>query len=94
MEAAELGVDYVQFGERRASGSFPPLASVIERVSWWAQIFETPCVGFAPDFDAIDDLAKTGAEFVACGETIWTHQAGPAAAVESALLRLAHGMIA
>jgi thiamine-phosphate pyrophosphorylase len=94
MAAAEKGVDYVLFGERRPNGGFSPLASVVERASWWAEIFETPCVAFAPDFDAIDDLAATGAEFVAFGEPVWTHEAGPAAAVEAALQRLAHGMMA
>jgi thiamine-phosphate pyrophosphorylase len=94
MTAAEKGVDYVLFGERRPNGSFPPLASVVERASWWAEIFETPCVGFAPDFDAIDELAATGAEFVALGDPAWTYEAGPTAAVEAALRRLAHGMMA
>ena len=96
MTAAEKGVDYVLFGERRPNGSFPPLASVIERASWWAEIFEMPCVAFAPDFDAIDDLAATGAEFVAFGEPAWTHEAGPASAVKAVLQRLAqgHGMMA
>jgi thiamine-phosphate pyrophosphorylase len=94
MAAAEKGVDYVLFGEQRANGSFPPLASVIERVGWWAEIFETPCVAFAPDLDAVDDLAATGAEFVALGEAAWTHAGGPAAAIGSALQRLAQGMTA
>ncbi len=94
MAAAEKGVDYVLFGARRADGSFPPLSSVIERASWWAEIFETPCVAFAPDLDAIDDLAATSAEFIALGEPTWTHEEGPAAAVRSALQRLTQGMMA
>jgi len=94
MAAAEKGVDYVLFGEKRAAGSFPPLASVIERVRWWAEIFETPCVAFAPELDAVDELARTGAEFVALGDTVWTHPDGPGAAVASALRRVALGTTA
>ncbi|SEC16011.1 thiamine-phosphate pyrophosphorylase [Rhizobiales bacterium GAS188] len=89
MAAAEAGVDYVMFGDARPDGSFPPLASVIERAAWWAGIFETPCVAFAPELDAIDELALTGAEFVALGEPVWTEAQGPAAIVRSALQRLA-----
>jgi thiamine-phosphate pyrophosphorylase len=92
MAAAQKGADYVMFGERRRDGSHPPLSSVIERASWWAQIFETPCVAFAPTMDAIDDLAATGAEFVTLGEPVWTSPEGPASAVNAALLRLAQGM--
>jgi thiamine-phosphate pyrophosphorylase len=89
MTAAETGVDYVMFGDRRGDGSFPPLDSVVERAIWWAGIFEVPCVAFAPELDAIDDLARTGAEFIALGEPVWTHPDGPAAIVRSALQRLA-----
>jgi thiamine-phosphate pyrophosphorylase len=94
MAAAVKGVDYVLFGERRADGSLPALATVIERTTWLAEIFETPCVGFAPGLDAVDDLAATGAEFVALGEAAWTHAAGPAAAVAAAVQRLAHRTMA
>ena len=92
MTAAETGVDYVMFGDRRGDGTFPPLDSVVERCSWWAGIFEVPCVGFAPELDAIDDLAVTGAEFVALAEPVWSHADGPAAIVRSALQRLASRM--
>jgi thiamine-phosphate pyrophosphorylase len=91
MAAAEKGVDYVMFGEGRPDGSHPPLSSVIERTSWWAEIFETPCVAVAPAFDAIDDLAAAGAEFVAIGEPVWTSPGGPIPAVKAALTRLAQG---
>lgn len=67
MDIGEAGVDYVMFGEPRPDGSVPPLPAVIERASWWAEIFETPCVAYAPDADAIAPLVETGAEFVALG---------------------------
>ena len=67
MDAGEAGVDYVMFGEPRPDGSLPPLAAVVERAGWWAEIFETPCVAYAPDAESIPVLVETGAEFVALG---------------------------
>lgn len=67
MEIGEAGVDYVMFGEPRPDGSVPPLAAVVERAAWWAEIFETPCVAYAPDADAVPALVETGAEFIALG---------------------------
>lgn len=67
MDAGEAGVDYVMFGEPRPDGSLPPLAAVVERAGWWAEIFETPCVAYAPDAESIPALVETGAEFVALG---------------------------
>ncbi len=92
MQAAEKGADYVLFGEERPEGHRPALSSVVERASWWAAIFETPCVAFAGGLDEVDDLAATGAEFVALGEALWSHPDGPAAGTTSALQRLAHQM--
>ena len=57
MDAGEAGVDYVIFGEPRADGSVPPLAAVVERAGWWAEIFETPCVAYAPDAASAAELA-------------------------------------
>jgi thiamine-phosphate pyrophosphorylase len=68
MDVGEAGVDYVMFGEPRADGSMPPLAAVIERASWWAEIFETPCVAYAPDAESVPALVETGAEFIALGD--------------------------
>ena len=67
MDVGEAGVEYVMFGEPRADGSMPPLPAVIERAGWWAEIFETPCVAYAPNAEAIEPLVETGAEFVALG---------------------------
>lgn len=67
MDVGEAGVDYVMFGEPRADGCVPPLAAVVERAGWWAEIFETPCVAYAPDAESVPALIETGAEFVALG---------------------------
>lgn len=84
MTVADAGADYVMFGEPRADGSLPFLDVVLERAAWWAEIFETPCVAYAPSLDAVAELAATGVEFIALGEAVWGHPAGPAAAVRLA----------
>lgn len=81
MAAGERGVDYVMFGEPDAAGRVPPLDEVEERAAWWAEIFQTPCVVYAPNLEAVPRLAATGAEFVALGGALW---ADPAGAVEFA----------
>lgn len=68
MDVGEAGVDYVLFGEPRPDGSMPPLPAVIERAGWWAEIFQTPCVAYAPDAGSVAALAETGAEFIALGD--------------------------
>ena len=84
MDVGEAGVDYVMFGEPRADGSLPPLPAVIERAGWWAEIFETPCVAYAPDADSVAALVETGAEFVALGEWAFAEEQDLRALVEAA----------
>ncbi|MET0606567.1 MAG: thiamine phosphate synthase [Beijerinckiaceae bacterium] len=71
MEAGEAGVDYVMFGEPRllrdGSEIAPHLPAVIEQASWWAPLFQTPCVAYAASAEAVKPLEATGAEFVALG---------------------------
>ena len=68
MTAGDDGCDYVMFGEPRADGSLPPLEQVVERCQWWAQLFNTPCIGYASEPEAVPAIAATGVEFVALGE--------------------------
>jgi len=84
MTLGEAGVDYLLFGEPRPDGSLPSLESVVERASWWAEIFETPCVAYAPSLDAVEALAATNAEFDGLGDAVWNHPEGPAAALKAA----------
>jgi thiamine-phosphate pyrophosphorylase len=67
MTAGEEGADYVMFGEPRADGSLPPLEQVVERASWWVEVFNVPCVAYAPGPAAVTPLVATGAEFIAFG---------------------------
>jgi thiamine-phosphate pyrophosphorylase len=64
----------------------------VERVSWWAEIFEAPCVGFTTRLEDVAPIAAAGADFVALGGAVWD-AADPAAAVEWAM-RQARGAVA
>jgi thiamine-phosphate pyrophosphorylase len=88
MLAGEAGADYVMFGEPDPDGNRPSFEAVVERVAWWAEVFQPPCVGFAAGPDEVAPLAQAGAEFVALGDWIWTAPAGPAAAVAAAANQL------
>jgi thiamine-phosphate pyrophosphorylase len=84
MLAAENGADYVMFGEPDRRGQRPPLDAVTERLQWWADLVEMPCIGYAASEDEVAGLAQAGADFVALGDWIWTHPKGVAAAVTAA----------
>ena len=77
MQAGEAGADYVMFGEPRPDGTLPPQDQVVERCRWWAEIFNTPCVGYAATPAMVAPLAAAGVEFVALGP--WAFTDGPAA---------------
>ncbi len=76
MSAADAGADYVMFGEPDAAGARPSFAAVEERVAWWAEIFELPCVGYAGALEEVAPLVKAGADFVALGDWLWQDAAG------------------
>jgi thiamine-phosphate pyrophosphorylase len=67
MAAAEAGADYVMFGEPDAAGARPGFDAILERVTWWAEVFEAPCVAFAASLDEIAPLVSAGADFIALG---------------------------
>jgi len=101
MLAGEAAADYVLFGEPvagdgkafgrtgREDASRPAFATIVERVAWWAQVFEPPCVGYAASLDEVGPLAAAGADFVALGEWIWNETEGAAAIIKQAMARLA-----
>lgn len=84
MSAGEDGVDYLMFGEPTADGYVPPLAETIERLDWWSQIFEVPCIGYAAKIEDVGALCAAGADFVALGDAVWSDARGPAVAVAQA----------
>lgn len=84
MRAGELDVDYLMFGEPAPDGALPDPAWTLERIGWWAEIFNVPCVGFAATLDAVGPLAAAGADFVALGAAVFDDPRGAAAAVGEA----------
>ena len=89
MLAAEAGVDYVMFGEPDESGSRPSFDAIADRVAWWAEVFEIPCVGFAAALDEVEPLAAAGADFIAVGDCVFADARGCAAALADIARRLA-----
>jgi thiamine-phosphate pyrophosphorylase len=88
MLAGEAGADYVMFGEPDRRGHRLPFDELEERLLWWADLLEIPCVGYAGQPDEVAALARTGADFIALGEWIWTEPQGAAAAVATAAAHL------
>jgi thiamine-phosphate pyrophosphorylase len=84
MAAGEAGADYVLFGERDANGQRPSIEAIAERLQWWAELFEPPCIGFAESPDEAREFAGAGADFVLVGDFIWADPRGPAAALSEA----------
>jgi thiamine-phosphate pyrophosphorylase len=89
MVAAERGADYVMFGEPDEDGRRPSFEAIVERVEWWAEVFEVPCVGFAESLDEAARLAAAGAEFVAVGESLWNGEHGAARATAALAAHIA-----
>ncbi len=81
MTAGEAGADYVMFGGP-ASGELHE--SIVERVAWWVEIFNVPCVGYAHDLGAISALVRAGADFIALGDAIFADPRGAEAALRDA----------
>src|SRR6195952_4288736 len=96
MAAGEAGADYVLFGEPDAKGQRPSIEAITERLQWWAELFEPPCVGFAVSPEEAVEFAAAGADFVLVGDFIWAHPRGPAAALKEGeqTVRQAHATAA
>jgi thiamine-phosphate pyrophosphorylase len=84
MTAGELGADYVLFGEPDARGQRPSVEAICERLQWWAELFEPPCVGFAATCEEAHEFASAGADFVLVGDFVWADPRGAAAALADA----------
>lgn len=94
MAAGEAGVDYVLFGEPDANGERPSVEAIAERLQWWAELFEPPCVGYAVSLDETREFAAAGADFVLVGDLIWDDPRGPAAALLDAEAAIKQGYAA
>jgi thiamine-phosphate pyrophosphorylase len=81
MTAGELGADYVLFGEPDPRGYRPSMEAIAERLEWWAELFEPPCVGFAASREEAHAFAAAGADFVLVGDFVWADPRGAPAAL-------------
>ncbi len=89
MLAGEAGADYAMFGEPDTRGGRPPFEAIEERLHWWSELFEAPCVGYAASLDEVAPLAQAGADFVTLGDWLWTQAKEPAAVIAEATGRVA-----
>jgi thiamine-phosphate pyrophosphorylase len=81
MTAGELGADYVLFGEPDAHGHRPSMEAVAERLDWWAELFEPPCIGYAASREEAYEFARAGADFVLVDDAVWADPRGAAVAL-------------
>ena len=88
MLAAEAGADYLMFGAPDDNGARPTFDAIEERIAWWAEVFESPCVGYAAALSEIALLVKAGADFIALGDWIWRDPNSLAATVAEAALNM------
>jgi thiamine-phosphate pyrophosphorylase len=88
MTAAEAGADYVMFGEPDADGARAAFAQIEERIAWWAEVFELPCVAYAAALDEVVALVAAGADFIALGDWLWREPQHVAAQVAAAMQQL------
>ena len=88
MLAGEAGADYVMFGEPDRNGRRPSFEELQERLTWWADLLEIPCVAYAAGKEEVAPLVRTGADFIALGDWIWSAPEGVAKAVAAAAARL------
>jgi thiamine-phosphate pyrophosphorylase len=82
MNAGEGEADYLMFGGLEPGAM--SAAEILERASWWAELFNVPCVAVAHAPAEVAPLAVCGAEFVALGPTFFADPRGPAIAIAEA----------
>ena len=85
MRAGESEADYLMFGDLEPGGE--DAAATLERASWWAELFNVPCVAVAHDPADVEALARSGAEFVALGPAFFDNPNVAVAEAQAALGR-------
>jgi thiamine-phosphate pyrophosphorylase len=88
MVAAESGIDYVLFGEPGEDGKRPGFSALLERVAWWAEIFQLPCIAYAGELDEVEKLSAANADFVALGDELWNASGNAASFITQATEKL------
>ncbi|MEM1371037.1 MAG: thiamine phosphate synthase [Pseudomonadota bacterium] len=67
MMLAEAGAAYIGFSAQVAATDQDARREMVDLVTWWAEVFEIPCVALNVPHDALDEvarLAEAGADFV------------------------------
>src|SRR6185312_16161674 len=75
------GADYVLFGEPDSKGKRPSVDAIAERLDWWAELFEPPCVAYAVSRDEATAFVRAGADFILVGDAVWADPRGAATAL-------------
>jgi len=89
MLAGENGADYLLFGEPDSRGERPSPDAIFERLQWWAELFEPPCVGYAATLEEAALFAGSGTDFIMVADFIWSDARGPKAALAEAQTAIA-----
>jgi thiamine-phosphate pyrophosphorylase len=76
MIAGEAGADYVLFGEPDKNRERPSTEAIADRLAWWAELFEPPCVGYATNIEEVRTFAASGADFILAGDLVWNDPRG------------------
>lgn len=84
-EAGEAGADYVAFGAFYPTDTKDaPTKAAPETLKLWTEVAEIPCVAIGGiTADNLSPLIAAGADFVAVSGYVWSHPAGPAAAISA-----------
>ena len=87
-EALELGEerpDYMFFGRFGYDNKPEPHPRNLSLGEWWAQMIQIPCIVMAgSDLASIEEVAATGAEFVALSSAVFADGVDPQAAIARA----------
>jgi thiamine-phosphate pyrophosphorylase len=85
MQWAETGVDYLFFGKLALDEKEGAHAKTLSGASWWAELFETPCVALAGNsIEKLGEVAETGADFVALKDAVWKSDTDTSSIIQEA----------
>lgn len=74
LEIGEARPDYVMFGRTGSDTRPEPHPKNIELGEWWASMVEVPCIVLGgTDVTSVDEIAATGAEFVALSAAVFSN---------------------
>ena len=89
LELGEMRPDYLFFGRFGYDLKPEPHPRNLKLGRWWAEMVALPCIVMAgSDPAGIEDVARTGADFVALSQAVYGEGIDPAAAVRDANARL------